>query len=310
MSLAAVAKRLEFLEETLIYRFLDRVQYAFHPGLYLYPEAEQAELLRSSLLGLRLQLHEAMDSDFGRYRVAEEFPFSRLPAETLAGCTAKNPIAASKPLTVSPCILQKLSSPDFELRPQELRGCEADIPLSLSRIREISQCRGILRAYLDFLAQYCPASKDGHHGSALEHDVMVLQAISRRIHYGAIYIAEIKYREQQASLSPLLHSWRRLSRDLETEPDDDAASEITDLRQRILALITRPAVEQRILRRVYDKARAIQLAARSAQNIPEATGAGDSQRYYLRPEALRDFYADCVIPLTKQGELAYLYRRV
>ena len=268
----AVAKKLELLEETVIYRFLDRVQLAFHPGLYPKPGSKLANTAntgeQSSLLGLRLRAHEAMEQEFGRYSVAEEFPFSAAHSVP----QAKN----EKPLAASQAIWEKLA-------PQEQRTpVAAELPLSLARIREISQCQGILEAYLDFLPRYCAQTDDMQYGSALEYDVMLLQAISRRIHYGAIYVAELKFQQNEVTLRKLF------------------AGPTDELEQKILALITRAEVEQKILKRVYGKTQAIQYAG------PDF----GLQRHHLEPQALRNFYADCIIPLTKQGELAYLRRRV
>ena len=270
----AVAKKLELLEETVIYRFLDRVQLAFHPGLYPKLGSKLANTAsiseQSSLLGLRLRAHEAMEQEFGRYSVAEEFPFSAAHSVP----QAKN----EKPLAASQAIWEKLAAQ--EQRPKT--PVAAELPLSLARIREISQCQGILAAYLDFLPRYCAQTDDMQYGSALEYDVMLLQAISRRIHYGAIYVAELKFQQHEVTLRKLFSG-----------PTDT-------LEQKILALITRAEVEQKILKRVYDKTQAIQYAG------PDF----GLQRHYLEPQSLRNFYADCIIPLTKQGELAYLQRRV
>ena len=268
MDLSTVAKKLELLEESVIYRFLDRVQLAFHPGLY-QNKANTANISdENSLLGLRLRAHEAMEQEFGRYSVAEEFPFS----------AAHSVPEAKKPLAISEAIWQKLV-------PQEQRHktpVAAELPLSLARIREISQCRGILAAYLDFLPRYCAQTDDMQYGSALEYDVMLLQAISRRIHYGAIYVAETKFQQNEAALRKIF------------------AEQTDALEQKILALITRTEVERKILKRVFTKTQAIQYGGRE-QGL---------QRHYLEPQSVRDFYADCIIPLTKRGELAYLQRRV
>ena len=278
MDLSTVAKKLELLEESVIYRFLDRVQLAFHPKLYQNCPEHGAkrkntitDVLQNSLLGLRLRAHEAMEQEFGRYSVAEEFPFSA------AHAGAEEP-KEEKPLATSQAILEKLVPQE----PHQKTPIAAELPLSLARIREISQCRGILAAYLAFLPRYCAQTDDMQYGSALEYDVMLLQAISRRIHYGAIYVAETKFQQHEVTLRKIF-----------AEPTDT-------LEQKILALITRTEVEQKILKRVYNKAQAIQYAG------PDF----GLQRHYLEPQSVRDFYASCIIPLTKRGELAYLQRRV
>ncbi len=278
-TLDQIAGHLELLEETLIYRFLDRMQFAFHPHLYREPE---------SLLQQRLSAHEAMDTDFGRYEVAEEFPFTQQPAPATRMQSA---------LTASGAILRKLegrSEKYKEEKPRIPTGIEAGLPPNLSSLRRISQCPAILCSYLDFLVQNGSNEDDMQYGSALEHDVMVLQAAARRIHYGAIYVAESKFCSQEHTLRPLLNEWRCCAAAANESAPGPNALRIQD---RILAQITRSEVEQRILQRVYDKTRRIQECSESML------------RRYLEPESLRNFYADCIIPLTKRGELAYLCLR-
>ncbi|WGK69567.1 hypothetical protein P0082_01530 [Candidatus Haliotispira prima] len=309
VALNIVAKRLELLEETLIYRFLDRVQFAFYPALCQSSSAAALQtpggkrspevVLSCSLLGLRLKAHEAMDQSFGRYDVTEEFPFTEVAEQS---CAASSPV---KPLVGSQTIRRKLAVGDDS-------GSEADLPLSLGRIREISQCRAILQHYLEFLEQYCPPEpvsqvpevpdmgQEMHYGSALEQDVIVLQAVSRRIHYGAVYVAESKFRRQESQLRPLLEQWQRYG-------EQSAVGK--ELQEEILAAITRVEVEQDILQRVHNKAGIIQSMQSPRVEIQGADGY-NLQRYYLEPRSLRDFYANCIIPLTKRGELAYLYRRI
>ena len=224
-----------------------------------------------------------------------------------------------KALTTSPAILQKLGLGETS------HSFEADLPLPLAVIREISQCQYILQYYLAFLHRYCrqpksqsksPNQEQTHHdnddhdyGSALEHDVIALQAISRRVHYGAIYVAESKFRSQEKQLRPLIEQWQKSCNAEQSNPEQLNAnqSEAATYQERILSLITRPEVEQKILQRVYDKAFAIQLGS---QEKVDTSNNIALHRFYLEPAALRDFYENAVIPLTKQGELAYLYRRV
>ncbi|HKJ86475.1 MAG TPA: chorismate mutase, partial [Spirochaetia bacterium] len=61
--------------------------------------------------------------------------------------------------------------------------------------------------------------------------------------------------------------------------------------------ITRPEVEQRILRRV----------AEIVDFIQSTISASVSKK--LDPELVLDLYRDLIIPLTKEGELLYIFNR-
>ncbi len=354
--LGFIARHLELLEETIIYRFLDRVQFAAHPELYQpqtmdiqlatkndlglsyqddfrqpvpyyvpndSAEYSSEEILRLSLLGLRLRAHEAMEQEFERYNVVEEFPFSPFTPPFSAAFLAE---AKARAQTTSPAILQKLGLAKTSC------SFEADLPLPLAIIREISQCKSILQCYLAFLYRYCHQPKGRNkeqiptqqtmqialhaykehydYGSALEHDVMALQAISRRVHYGAIYVAESKFNSQEKLLRPLIKQWQESCNNSNYKYGEyliNNKDEAIEYQERILDLIIRPEIEKNILQRVYDKTLTIQLGS---QGQAETNNNITLHRFYLQPDALRDFYANCVIPLTKQGELAYLYRRV
>jgi chorismate mutase len=127
----------------------------------------------------------------------------------------------------------------------------------------------------------CGPGDDGHYGSSSEHDVYALQAIARRIHFGAFYVAESKYRS-----APGLY--RGLA-----EKGDRAA---------IAEALTRPEVEKAVIDRVLVKVEKLQITVDSAKG-------GEAIRRLLRPEPVRDFYRDVVIPLTKEGEVRYLLNR-
>jgi len=97
------------------------------------------------------------------------------------------------------------------------------------------------------------------------------------VHFGALYVAESKYAADPDTFDRL-----RAGRD----------------REAILERITRPEVEQRILRRVAEKVDFIQSTINAAV------------RKRLDPEAVLDLYRDLIIPLTKEGELLYIYNRL
>ncbi len=62
----------------------------------------------------------------------------------------------------------------------------------------------IRQDYLAWLPRLCGTGDDGHWGSSVEHDVICLQALARRIHYGALYVGESKFSEDPAKFASLV----------------------------------------------------------------------------------------------------------
>jgi chorismate mutase len=135
----------------------------------------------------------------------------------------------------------------------------------------------IMAAYLRLVPRICRPGKDGHFGSSVEHDVYALQAIARRIHYGALYVGESKFRSDPARYTKLMHAKDRRG---------------------MLALLTRKDVEEKIIARIRGKVAAAQ--AKVNRGI----------RHVIDAREILRFYRDCIIPLTKEGEVLYLFNRV
>jgi len=238
-ALDAIAATLEGLEESIIYKILDRAQFArnlraYEPGASGFPSSDS-----DSLFGLRMQYQETMDAVFGRFMVSEERPFTQN-------------------LPVSSRTLPEMQS------------------FPLSDIAVIGQNQAILASYFSLLDVVCKEPDDGHYGSSVEHDVSALQAIARRIHYGSLYVSESKYRAQPA-----------LFQKLAAANDKDG----------LMAALTRSEVEARIIARVEAKTASIQ------EMINPLV------RRRIDPEPVLAFYRNVIIPLTKEGECAYLLNR-
>jgi chorismate mutase len=240
LSLDVVAAHLEGLEETIIHKLLDRAQFAVNERAYRPGESGFDGEPERSLFALRLRLHEEMDARFGRFCVPEERPFTQdLPTPR-----------------------RKVTLPDTGL---------AHIDFN-----RISVTPLILDSYQKLLGILCPAGDDGQYGSSVEHDVYALQALSRRIHYGALYVAESKYRTDSAVYDSLV-----------AHGDTEA----------ILRRLTRRDVEERIVGRIAGKVDHLQ-----ALINPEV-------RASVAAEVITGFYRDTVIPLTKESEVRYLFLR-
>jgi chorismate mutase len=238
--LAHITTLLEGLEETIIFKLIDRAQFCRNPSAYRPGSSGFSGAERQSLFSLRLRYQEEMDARFGRFCVAEERPFCKgLPRPR-----------------------RKVSLPPTGL-------CIEDF-------NAVNVTDKILTAYLRLVPRICRKGDDGHYGSSVEHDVYALQAVARRIHYGALYVAESKFRSDPRRYSVLI-----------TNND----------RRGILALLTRPGVEDRIMERIRDKVDFAQARVNR------------TSRQVINPDVMLRFYRDTIIPLTKKGEVLYLLNR-
>jgi chorismate mutase len=235
-----VAALLESLEETIIYRLLDRSQFAANPGIYQVVDQPMPGFSNQSFLQVRLRMQEEMDALFGRFMVPEERPYT------------------------------------LGLPPPRRTTPKSDNPFPAMDFATVSQTPAILASYLGLLPRLCLAGDDGHYGSSVETDVYALQAIARRVHYGALYVAESKFRSEPDRYGRMIRE------------RDEAG---------ILAALTRPEVEARILIRVREKLDSVQ------QRVNTAI------RRVIAADLIMDYYRDHVIPMTKAGEVAYLLAR-
>jgi chorismate mutase len=240
-NLDGIAARLESLEETIIHRLIDRAQWHVNDVAYLPGASGFPGSESRSLFELRLHGQEEMDAKFGRFCVPEERPFNKnLP----------------KPL-------REVRLPDTGVR---MKDCEA-----------VNLTEPLLSSYKLMLPKICPAGDDGQYGSSVEHDVYAVQAIARRLHYGAIYVAESKFRQ-----------------------DMDGYKKLVEARDRdgLMERLTRKDVEKKIIGRIKAKVKSLQAKVNKAV------------RNTVRYEPIVVYYRDFLIPLTKHGEIVYLFSRV
>jgi chorismate mutase len=133
---------------------------------------------------------------------------------------------------------------------------------------------------------------DGNYGSAAMHDVLALQALSKRIHYGK-FVAEAKFRARPDEYSDLIRK-------------QDAAG--------LMQLLTDEAVEQKVVDRVRRKAATygqdIQLGGGAAAAANGTAGGAAAPQYKVSPDLIADLYNRWVMPMTKDVQVAYLLRRL
>jgi chorismate mutase len=138
------------------------------------------------------------------------------------------------------------------------------------------------------LPDLCEAGDDGQHGSSVVADIAVLQAISKRVHYG-FFVAESKFLSQTEEYTRLIHA------------RDEAG---------LMALLTHAAVEEKVLRRVRLKASTFGLEIEAppprVSQTPWCAAAGGASGGASRrfdPELIVRLYREHVIPLTKVAEV-------
>jgi len=268
VDLDLIATTLEGLEETIIHRLIDRAQFALNETAYRSGASGFEGAGERSLLDMRLLYQERMDAEFGRFHVPEERPFTE------------------------------------NLPPARRRVVLPDSPLSIDDYDRVNVTPELRRAYLELLPYLCRSGDDRQYGSAVEHDVAALQAVSRRVHYGALYVSEAKYRAAPerfaAAVRRATHGKAKTSgpgREGGQAPVSPSDHSSDSAREELLELITRPHVEERILDRVAAKVQDLQSRVNSAV------------RYIVHAEPVIAFFRDSIIPLTKEGQVRYLRYR-
>ncbi|KDO30094.1 hypothetical protein SPRG_05285 [Saprolegnia parasitica CBS 223.65] len=141
----------------------------------------------------------------------------------------------------------------------------------------------IMNVYLQKILPHITADVDDSttYGSAANADVAVLQALSKRIHFGK-FIAEAKFQAETDKYSALIRN-------------NDAEG--------IMAALTNVVVEEKVAKRVCLK------ASTYGQDIDGApTTAGGHCK--VDPQLISDLYLNFVMPLTKEVQVAYLLQRL
>ena len=171
----------------------------------------------------------------------------------------------------------------------------------------------LLKKYIDYVVpSLTRAGDDEQHGSSVVCDIVALQALSRRVHYGK-FVAESKYRGDPEAYQKLVDA-------------NDADG--------VMELLTNAAVEKQVLRRARLKAAtygrepllmnnapisgsettdtsAVVAAAAAAAVVMtmEAMDDENKPKGKVDPVAIEEIYRDLIIPLTKDIEVPYLFRR-
>jgi chorismate mutase len=168
----------------------------------------------------------------------------------------------------------------------------------------------LLQKYIDVIVPaITEEGDDEQHGSTILADIALLQALSKRVHYGK-FVAESKYRSDPREYQQLVDA-------------GDAEG--------VMRLLTNEQVEKKVLRRARLKAATygrepllaemppiehsevtsvVAAAAASAVVAAlEALGDEKDKKGKVDPAVIESVYEKIIIPMTKDIEVAYLFRR-
>ena len=238
-------------EETIIFALIERAQYARNAEIYdrdAYATDVNKDRLHPKLQGRKVSFLEAMlfeteqvHARARRYLSPEEHAFF--------------------PEDIARPALQELDYP----------------PVLVDDHQNINP--QILQAYLDHVVpRTCSDGDDAQHGSSALADIAVLQALSRRVHYGK-FVAEAKAQKDEGAFRELA-----------------AAGDV----EGIHSLLENVPVEDTVVRRAMTKAVVFGQDALS----------GNKPGYKVDPALVANLYRAMIIPLTKQVQVTYLLRRL
>lgn len=127
---------------------------------------------------------------------------------------------------------------------------------------------------------------DGNYGSAAALDVEVLQAISKRVHYGK-FVSESKFIDKPSAFISHIQNPNRSA---------------------LEALITKPDVELKLLHRLRKKAATYaQDFAPDGEALKDSVVNGSAK---IDVDGVVELYESYIIPLTKEIEVDYLLHRL
>ncbi|KAI5060038.1 hypothetical protein GOP47_0024458 [Adiantum capillus-veneris] len=245
LTLATIRDSLIRQEDSIIFSLIERAQYKINNRTY---DANRFSIpgFEGSLVEYMLKETESLHAKVRRFQSPDEHPFfpDLLPAPLLP------------PLHY----------------PQVLHDCASTININPL----------IWKLYFDeLLPRFSSKGDDGNYGSTAVCDVLCLQALSKRIHYGK-FVAEAKFRESPELFESAIRA-----------KDEEA----------LMRIITYEAVEEKVQKRVEEKARTY------GQEV-DSNGINPSPHYKIEPSQVAHLYGKWVMPLTKKVQVQYLLQRL
>lgn len=270
LSLDRIRSILVRLEDTIIFGLIERAQFSHNAKMYMpgtVPELKQRGI-EGSWLEWFLEETEKFHAKARRYTSPDEYPFTSnlpepiIPSLDFPRILYPNSINANKSIlsfyvrSIVPRITQRAT-------------------LVLASLKRSNGIMGD-EEYED----------DGNYGSAASIDVEILQAISKRVHYGK-FVSESKFRDDPAAFIPHIRSRNR---------------EVLE------GLITKPEVERKLLLRLRKKA-----ATYAQEFSPDGDAMSNghvSANAKIDVDGVVGLYENHIIPLTREVEVDYLLQRL
>lgn len=252
ITLDSVRGELIRLEETIIFALIERSQFAVNSEIYA---AGETSLLKQtanetnhseSFLDFFLEKTEQLHASLGRYTSPDEHPF------LIDGLTVP--------------LIQAQNYP-ASLRPNNININD--------RIKSIYEQK--------ILPRICRQGSDGQYGSSATMDINVLQAISKRIHFGK-FVAEAKFLRETKKFTTLIET-------------KDATG--------LMNALTHQKVEDQVVERVTIKASTY---GRDPTGGEEEEDGAPS--YAIPPTEVGQLYREFVMPLNKDVQVLYLLQRL
>lgn len=265
LSLEDIRSVLIRLEDTIIFQLIERAQFAHNSKMYkpgVLRELKDAGI-KSSWLDWFLEGIESFHAKARRYTSPDEYPFtSNLPKPVL------------KPLNFPRVLYPNTANANPQIKQFYTQSIVPKITRpATERLAAAKRAKGISQEEDD---------DDGNYGSAAIIDVEILQAISKRVHYGK-FVAESKFIEKPSDFIPHI-----------LNPNPKALED----------LITKPAVERALLARLEKK------AAFYGQDLGPDGSPLESGSSKIDAQTVRELYETYIIPLTRDVEVDYLLQRL
>ncbi|XP_062163150.1 chorismate mutase 2 isoform X1 [Alnus glutinosa] len=246
LTLESVRQSLIRQEDTIVFGLIERARFPINSPTY---NGSYANIpgFSGSLAQFLVRETEALQAKAGRFTNPEEHPFF--------------------PKDVPPSLVPSQN------HTEDLHPSAASININKS----------IWDVYFDkLLALFAAPGDDGNYEATAASDLVCLQALSRRIHYGKL-VAEVKFKTSPTEYEPAIRA-----------KDRDA----------LMKLLTVESVEEEVKKRVAKKAMVF------GQEVTLNKTVDDTGKYKVDPSVLSRLYGEWVMPLTKLVEVEYLLRRL
>ncbi|XP_052139318.1 chorismate mutase 1, chloroplastic-like [Oryza glaberrima] len=244
LTIGSIRSTLMRHEDTIIFGLLERSQFCYNPDTY-DPNASRIVGFNGSLVEFMVKKTEKMHARMGRYKSPDEHPFF-------------------------PENLLEVVEPSVEYE-NVLHPAAANININ-KRIWDVY--------FGDLLPRLVKEGSDGNCGSSACWDMLILQALSKRIHYGK-YVAEAKFQGAPDTYTPAI-----------LNKDSD----------KLMELLTFAKVEDDVRARVMSKAMTFgQVVSEDLEN---------EIKLKIEPELAVELYDKWIMPLTKEVQVQYLLKRL